>query len=37
MLQTLKDQGEPFVCAGGTLVRTDRVAAREPATGYHLW
>lgn len=28
--------GEPFVCAGGTLVRTDRVAARTEA-GNHLW
>lgn len=28
--------GEPFVCAGGTLVRTDRVAARTQA-GNHLW
>lgn len=37
MLQTLKDRGEPFVCAGGSLVRTDRVAARDPATGCHLW
>ena len=27
--------GEPFVCAGGTLVRTDRVAARTE-TGNNL-
>ena len=37
VLQTLKDQAEPFVCLDGTLIRTDRVAARDPETGYHLW
>ncbi|VEG25794.1 transposase family protein [Actinomyces howellii] len=37
VLRGLKDKGVPFVCLDGTLVRTDRVAARDPATGYHLW
>lgn len=32
----LTRNGEPFVCAGGTLVRTDRVEARADA-GDHLW
>lgn len=37
VLRTLKDKGEPFVCSGATLIRTDRVAERDPDTGYHLW
>ncbi|QHO90539.1 IS5/IS1182 family transposase [Actinomyces sp. 432] len=37
VLRTLKDKGEPFVCLDGTLIRTDRVAERDPDTGYHLW
>lgn len=36
VLQTLKDQAEPFVCLDGTLIRTDRVAARTQR-GNHLW
>ncbi len=37
VLRRLKDNGEPFVCLDGTLIRTDRVAERDPDTGYHLW
>lgn len=37
VLRQLKDKGEPFVCLDGTLIPTDRVAARDPDTGYHLW
>lgn len=25
------------MCLDGTLICTDRVAARDPGTGYHLW
>ena len=32
----LRQDGEPFVCLDGTLVCTDRVAARSEA-GNHLW
>ena len=32
----LRQDGEPFVCLDGTLVCTDRVAARSE-TGNHLW
>ncbi len=37
MLRGLKDKDVPFVCLDGTLVHTDRVAERDPDTGYHLW
>ncbi|WP_136194000.1 transposase family protein [Actinomyces procaprae] len=37
VLRTLKDEGEPFVCLDGTVILTDRVAERDPDTGYHLW
>lgn len=36
VLNRLRRRGEPFVCLDGTLVRTDRVAARTQA-GNHLW
>ena len=36
VLDRLRSSGEPFVCLDGTLVRTDRVAARTEA-GNHLW
>ena len=36
-LTRLRNEGEPFVCLDGTLIRTDRVAARDPETAYHLW
>lgn len=36
VLQTLKDQGEPNANLDGTLIRTDRVAARTQR-GNHLW
>ena len=36
VLDRLRRRGEPFVCLDGTLVRTDRVAARTEA-GNHLW
>lgn len=32
----MRKQSEPFVCLDGTLIRTDRVAVRDPDTG-HLW
>ena len=37
VLQRLRASKEPFVCLDGTLIRTDRVAQRNPDTGYHLW
>jgi len=37
VLRTLKDEGEPFVRLDGTVILTDRVAERDPDTGYHLW
>ena len=37
VITQLREQGEPFVCLDGTLIRTDRVAARNPSTGHHLW
>nr|WP_143222403.1 MULTISPECIES: transposase family protein [Actinomyces] len=37
VLRCLKDQGEPFVRSGATLIRTDPVTARNPGTGHHLW
>lgn len=36
VLNRLRRRGGPFVCLDGTLVRTDRVAARTQA-GNHLW
>lgn len=36
VLRCLKDQGEPFVCLDGTLIRTDPVAARTER-GNHSW
>ena len=36
VLDRLRRDGEPFVCLDGTLVRTDRVAARTQASN-HLW
>ena len=36
VLDRLRRRGEPFVCLDGTVVRTDRVAARTEA-GSHLW
>ena len=36
VLDRLGRDGEPFVCLDGTLVRTDRVAARTQASN-HLW
>ena len=36
VLDRLRRDGEPFVCLDGTLVRTDRVAARTQARN-HLW
>ena len=36
VLDRLRRGGEPFVCLDGTLVRTDRVAARTQASN-HLW
>ena len=37
VIERMQRDGEPFVCLDGTLIRTDRVAARDPGTGYHLW
>ena len=37
VLQRLRRSKEPFVCLDGTLIRTDRVAQRNPDTGRHLW
>ena len=37
LLRGRKDKGEPFVCLDATLVRTDRVAERDPDIGYDLW
>ena len=37
VLQRLRVSKEPFVCLDGTLIRTDRVAQRNPDTGRHLW
>ena len=36
-LQQPRYQGEPFLCAGGTLIRTNWVAARNPENSRHLW
>ena len=36
VLDRLRRDDEPFVCLNGTLVRTDRVAARTQASN-HLW
>ena len=37
VLDRLRRSKEPFVCLDGTLIRTDRVAQRNPDTGRHLW
>ena len=37
VLDRLRASKEPFVCLDGTLIRTDRVAQRNPDTGRHLW
>ena len=37
VLERLRKRKEPFVCLDGTLIRTDRVAQRNPDTGHHLW
>lgn len=36
-LEDLHRRGEPHACLDGTPVRTDRVAARNPQAGHHLW
>lgn len=37
VIERMQQAGEPFSCLDGTLIRTDRVAARDPDTGYHMW
>lgn len=37
VIERMQQAGEPFLCLDGTLIRTDRVAARDPDTGYHMW
>lgn len=37
VIEQMRQQGEPFCCLDGTLIRTDRVATRDPDAGYHLW
>ena len=37
VLQRLRRAEEPFVCLDGTVIRTDRVARRNPDTGRHPW
>lgn len=36
VITRLREQGEPFVCLDGTLIRTDRVA-QKGLSGTHLW
>ena len=37
VLQRLRERKEPNAGLDGTLIRTDRVARRNPDTGHHLW
>ena len=37
VLQRLRRSKEPNASLNGTLIRTDRVARRNPDTGRHLW
>ena len=37
VLQRLRRSKEPNASLDGTLIRTDRVAQRNPDTGRHLW
>ena len=37
VLQRLRERREPNAGLDGTLIRTDRVAQRNPDTGRHLW